>query len=138
MRDISIISNNKIEQSYFESKLDNKKYNKKKYNTPSYKFENDICFIYYDNSFFKKGTDEYKEYCANFCDIVDENEENAWLKVKFPWDEFYESIGVEYHYNLEILKDLLMPFINENYYIITNCGDIIQIKDFVLNYNKLD
>ena len=137
MRNISIISNNKIEQSYFESKLDNKKYNKKKYYTPSYKTTKDICYIYYDNSFIEKGTDEYKEYCMGLWDLIDD-EENDWKKIKFPFESFYNAIDIEYHYELDILKEILMPFIYEDYYIITDCCDIIQIKDFVLNYNKLD
>lgn len=138
MQNILIISKNKIDKVYFESKIDLKKYITDKYDTFAYKLKNDICYIYFDNIFYEKGTNEYKEFCASFKDIVNKPEEEVWKYIKFPWDNFYEGIDVAYHYDLNILKDLLKPFIDEEYYIITNCGDIIPIYDFILNYNKLD
>lgn len=135
MRDIAIISKNKIEQEYFESKLDKKKYKKKKL---TFKDCDDICYLEFDNSLIEKGSEEYKDYCMGLCSLIGEDEENDWKKIVFPFESFYNCLDIEYHYTLDILKALLMPFIDEDWFVITDCCDFVPIKEFVLNYDRLD
>ena len=135
MRDFTIITKDLVTREYFESKLDKKKYKRKKL---IYKACNDVCYLEFDNSFIEKGTENYRHYCLQFGGLIGEDEENDWKKIVFPFESFYNFIYIEYHYQLDILKDLLLPFIDEGWYVITDLADFVPIKEFVLYYNKID